>query len=581
MAVTKEGFVQLVIGPHQQAVQDTGATFFHLDSQSAILKYQMITPQLVSIPISVNTWQASIYMLFSDGSKAIHPIEDLTVINATNGEFSYQLTDEELAHTGNVTVQVLLNVPGLGNQVGSWFSSFKIAANLIEDVTAVTKFEYVGDLANWSKLLQMATQEAKDNFDGVKSQYADAASSASSQVGSTAISVMKTLSSAASSTATAVSQYSKEAATVASQIKEGGVLTQAEAATFFKTNLDDSGIATKVEDLKRSTATGLETFSLSMTYSPSDPDRFDNTLVMYKNMVQTITLVNMCDLNGSTGSVLTPVANDVLTQKILDAKTAGYQIAMLKPHIGPGYSDGFVKYEFMPDSVNSFFTNYKNVLLNQAKVAADNGIPALCLSTELNQLVGENYLSYWTDIIDSIRKEYPNLKLTIAAASPFTTDSQTLFNQLDYIGINWYPAYAYKLINQTSDIPDESELQQALLTFHSNAPMDMSATPDIAKFLGVSQKYGKPIWFTETGIEPKPDGLAHLVSSSTADDNYSITAAVLNAFVHSVGQMGPVVGINWWHAQAPFNLGPEGNSAVLTAATSAWQNLQKEVLVND
>lgn len=65
----------------------------------------------------------------------------------------------------------------------------------------------------------------------------------------------------------------------------------------------------------------------------------------------------------------------------------------------------------MPDDVDLFFKNYKKVLLSQAKLANDNGIPILCLAAELNLLVGPKYLGQWTDIINDIRDAYPNLNL--------------------------------------------------------------------------------------------------------------------------------------------------------------------------
>ncbi|MDB8873766.1 BppU family phage baseplate upper protein [Pediococcus acidilactici] len=365
------------------------------------------------------------------------------------------------------------------------------------------------------------------------------------------------------------------------KIKADGLFTKADFDKFMSDINDQLALMASKDELgklkERVDNSYLEALTLSMTYNPNDTTRYTKILGLYSGLNTPITLVNMISIDSKTGSVLTPASEEDLQKAITDATGKGYRITMIKPHLGPNYNDGFKKYNYMPDDVDLFFKNYKKVLLSQAKLANDNGIPILCLAAELNLLVGPKYLGQWTDIINDIRDAYPNLKLTIAAASPFKTDDQALFPYLDYIGINWYPYYVNKLIKKSSDIPTEAQLSQAMMTNHSNDILNEMATTDIELFMEMARKYDKPIWITETGVMPKPDGLAQLISNSGASDIYDVPAAAMNAFVHTIGQMGPVVGINWWHAQSPFNLAPENGDGSITVAMQAWANLLKEV----
>lgn len=369
--------------------------------------------------------------------------------------------------------------------------------------------------------------------------------------------------------------------TLEDKIKADGLFTKAEFDEFMKDINKQLAMTASKDELgklkERVDNSYLEALTLSMTYNPNDTTRYTKMLGLYSGLNTPITLVNMISIDSKTGSVLTPASEEDLQKAITDATGKGYKITMLKPHLGPDYDDGFKKYNYMPDDVNLFFKNYKNVLLSQAKLASDNGISILCLATELNLLVVPKYLAQWMDIINDIHAAYPSLKLTIAAASPFKTDDQALFPYLDYIGINWYPYYANKLINSSADLPSESQLSQVMMTNHSNDMLNETAVTDVELFMEMSRKYNKPIWITETGVMPKPDGLAQLISNSGASDIYDVPAAAMNAFVHTIGQMGPVVGINWWHAQSPFNLAPENGDGSTTVAMQAWANLLKEV----
>lgn len=326
----------------------------------------------------------------------------------------------------------------------------------------------------------------------------------------------------------------------------------------------------------------LKYMSLAVTYNSNEPDRYKNIIKQYQSIGTPISFINMCSISNATASDVTATSFDELQAAIKQATDAGYKIVLLKPHVGPNNNDGFNKTAYKPDDTDTFFANYKKLLLDQAKLAATNGIPVLCLETELNQIANAAYFNKWQDIVTAIRAAYPNLKLTVASAGAFNDDSQKIFELCDYIGINWYPTYAYKQIDSDTDIPDEAEMAQQLLTVHTNETENPNGMPDVVLFLATAEKFSKPIWLTETGIMPKPDGLATLLSQQTsAVDNYSIIAAAMRTMAHTLGRMGPVIGISWWHAQEPFNPAPEDGKTTTTAAQLAWKSLVEEMSTNE
>lgn len=326
----------------------------------------------------------------------------------------------------------------------------------------------------------------------------------------------------------------------------------------------------------------LKYMSLAVTYNSNEPNRYKNIIKQYQSIVTPISFVNMCSISSATASDVKSAPFDELQAAIEQAADAGYKIILMKPHVGPDNNDGFNKTTYMPDDTDAFFANYKGLLLDQAKLADANGIPVLCLETELNQLASAAYFNKWQDIVSAIRTAYPKLKLTVASAGAYNEDAQRIFNLVDYIGVNWYPIYAFKQVDSAADIPSEAELSQQLLTSHINDAKTPGAATDVSLFLQMADKFGKPIWLTETGVMPKPDGLATLLSKQTsAIDNYSIVAAAMRTMAHTLGRMGPVIGINWWHAQEPFNPAPEDGKTNTTEAQNTWKSLIEEMTTHE
>lgn len=325
----------------------------------------------------------------------------------------------------------------------------------------------------------------------------------------------------------------------------------------------------------------LQTMSLSMTYNENDPDRYLKVLKRYTDVAQSITLVNMVNISSDTASDVTSSSESILQQAITDAKTLGYKIAMIKPHVGPNRNDGFAKFKYKPDNVDNFFAQYREMLLLQAKLAVNNSIPVLCIATELNQLINPTYMPKWQAIVQEIRDTYPTLKLNVAVAGAYDETQQTIYSLTDYVGVNWYPEYTYQLIKNAEDIPADDELSQGLLNYHSNDSENPEGLPDLNAFTAASQKYQKPIWFTETGVMPQTDGLNQLLTEHSQDNEmYEISAAALRVFFNNLVPNAEVVGISWWHGQEPFNLAPIDTSSAKTIAEQTWQMLERKYNTN-
>lgn len=502
-----------------------------------------------------------------EGVYRIMDAKHSVMIDAQNGIFRFDFPAQAFQVAGSYK-QAFFRLMKDGKSVATLEFSLDVMADKV--ISGLVPSDYITPFEDLYNQLKDYITNANGDFDTAMTQWKKDVSD-----------LITNLNADVSGINLTITEIKTQLSALEDKIKADGLFTKAEFDEFMRDINKQLAMTASKDELgklqKRVDNGYLEALTLSMTYNPNDTTRYTKTLGLYSGLNTPITLVNMVNIDSKTGSVLTPASDENLQKAITDATGKGYKITMLKPHLGPNYDDGFKKYSYMPDDVDLFFKNYKNVLLSQAKLASDNGISILCLATELNLLVVPKYLGQWTDIINDIHAAYPSLKLTIAAASPFKNDDQALFPYLDYIGINWYPYYANKLINSSADLPSESQLSQVMMTNHSNDMLNETAVTDVELFMEMARKYNKPIWITETGVMPKPDGLAQLISNSGASDIYDVPAAAMNAFVHTIGQMGPVVGINWWHAQSPFNLAPEDGDGSTTVAMQAWANLLKEV----
>ena len=293
-------------------------------------------------------------------------------------------------------------------------------------------------------------------------------------------------------------------------------------------------------------------------------------------------------------------SQSVIAATIAEAKGRGLSV-MVRPlldfldpaKIGP-YSVGDWRSTYNPTNPAAFFASYKTMIVAIAQLAQANGAASLSIGAELDQLTGPAYLSYWTDIITSVRAVFSG-KLTYSAdwddnISPWQgqhglsagtgnlTTQVSFWSQLDYLGIDCYaplsdagnPTLAGLVTGWTSTPSDPTSLavtgNQSLISY----------------FAGVATQAGKPLLFTEIGYESANDAAKQPSGTSTNVYDPALQANLYSAFFAAWQQSGnnSLLGVYFWNwdpnvaevgpGNGP-NFSPQGQpaQAVVTANFSA------------
>jgi hypothetical protein len=293
-------------------------------------------------------------------------------------------------------------------------------------------------------------------------------------------------------------------------------------------------------------------------------------------------------------------SQSVIAATIAEAKGRGLSV-MVRPlldfldptRIGP-YSVGDWRSTYNPTNPAAFFASYKTMIVAIAQMAQTNGAASLSIGAELDQLTGSAYLSYWTDIITSVRAVFSG-KLTYSAdwddnISPWQgqhgltagtgnlTTQVSFWSQLDYLGIDCYaplsdagdPTLAGLMAGWTSTPSDSTSLavtgNQSLISY----------------FASVATQVGKPLLFTEIGYESANDAAKQPSGTSTNVYDPALQANLYSAFFQAWQQSGnnSLLGVYFWNwdpnaaevgpGNGP-NFSPQGQpaQAVVTANFSA------------
>jgi uncharacterized membrane protein YdcZ (DUF606 family) len=268
---------------------------------------------------------------------------------------------------------------------------------------------------------------------------------------------------------------------------------------------------------------------------------------------------------------------------------------------GTPYSVGEWRTYFNPGaagsaSANAFFASYQTMIMQEAQIAVANGATSLCIGTELDQITGPAYKSYWDSIIGALRADDPTLKLTYAAdwdddLSPWqwggtglaagtgNLATQVSFaSELDSIGVDCYAPI--------SDAANPTLPQ--LIAGWTQTPTDPTSLAVtggqslISYFESVAAAVGKPLIFTELGYENATDAASQPAGSSTNVVDSSLQAELYQAFFAAWQQAGnsSLTGVYFWNWDPNAaevgpgngtNFSPQGEAAlgVATAEFSA------------
>jgi len=225
------------------------------------------------------------------------------------------------------------------------------------------------------------------------------------------------------------------------------------------------------------------------------------------------------------------------------------------------YSVGDWRSTYNPTNVAAFFASYKTMIVAVAQMAQASGAASLSIGAELDQLTGPAYLSYWTDIITSVRAVFSG-KLTyssdwddnispwqgqhgLTAGTGNLTTQVSFWSRLDYLGIDCYAPLS-DAANPT--VP-------ALVAGWTSTPSDptsLSVTGNqslISYFASVATQAGKPLLFTEIGYESANDAAKQPSGTSTNVYDPALQANLYSAFFEAWQQNGnnALAGVYFWN----------------------------------
>ena len=293
-------------------------------------------------------------------------------------------------------------------------------------------------------------------------------------------------------------------------------------------------------------------------------------------------------------------SQSVIAATIAEANSRGFSV-MVRPLIDfldpakiGSYGVGDWRSTYNPSNTAAFFASYKTMIVAIAQIAQANGAASLSIGAELDQLTGPAYLSYWTDIITSVRAVFAG-KLTyssdwddnispwqgqhgLTAGTGNLATQVSFWSQLDYLGIDCYAPI--------SDVANPT--LAALITGWTSTPSDptsLAVTGNqslISYFASVAARTGKPLIFTEIGYESASDAAKQPSGTSTNVYDPALQADLYSAFFQAWQQSGntSLFGVYFWNwdpnvaevgpGNGP-NFSPQGQPAqtVVTANFSA------------
>ncbi len=316
-----------------------------------------------------------------------------------------------------------------------------------------------------------------------------------------------------------------------------------------------NGAYENADSLNSLVQTGANSIEASVEYGI---DTVNDTVYADSNYTDSLTALGdtIKEAVGSGLSVMVRPLIDFLNPADL---TPAYAVGDWRTYYNPGAAGSA--------SANVFFASYKTMILQEAQVAVANGATSLSIGTELDQITGPAYKSYWDSIISALRTDDPSLKLTYAAdwdddISPWTQAgtglaagtgnlaTQVSFaSELDSIGIDEYAPI--------SDAANPTATQ--LLDGWTQTPVNSGATATtfevtgnqslISYYESVAAAVGKPLIFTEIGYENATDAASSPSGSSTNAVDASLQSSLYQAFFSAWQQAGnsSLTGVYFWN----------------------------------
>jgi autotransporter passenger strand-loop-strand repeat protein len=276
--------------------------------------------------------------------------------------------------------------------------------------------------------------------------------------------------------------------------------------------------------------------------------------------------------------------------------------AMLKSPTGTQYSNPEWRAYYNPANVATFFASYQTMIVAAATAAQAGGAQILDIGTELDQLTGPAYTSYWTSIIKAVQAVFHG-QLTYSAISdddlspwhgswvgtglPAGTGNiatqVSFWNQLDYVGIDEYAAISDA--HNGGANPDPTLAQ--LIAGWEDTPTDPTTLQMtgglslIQYYENVAKATGKPLLFTELGYNSAPDAASQPFYTSSDTYDPTLQANLYKAFFTAWEAQGntSLQGVYIWNWEPdPSTVGagsgpnwtPQGDTGSLQAVDAAY-----------
>lgn len=322
------------------------------------------------------------------------------------------------------------------------------------------------------------------------------------------------------------------------------VLTELYDARLGENTLKDKLL--KLED-KILGINNLQYATVSTSVSPTERPSvdYDYNHIIYQGM--DLVLCIMVNITKNTDYTPKIMNNSRVETVIQDAIDKGIKIQMLKPHIGLNWSDGYNRKNYTPSNLDTFFTNWTNVLLNYAEMCNKYNIPILCMSCEMSAVTVNSNLPYWKNVYDTIKSQYPNLLLLHAPKTGDFNDPNCnlTWKYSDILGVNVYLSYTYKRFTNNEDGLDIKDIAKGFYE-------DQRGNKVIYNINTLAEKYDKPVFITEIGCMPWDDGLID-VRCEKKVRNWYVPKYLAESAVTYLCNNRHVIGFSWWHTNTPFN----------------------------
>ncbi|MBM6594068.1 glycoside hydrolase family 113 [Microvirga pudoricolor] len=220
------------------------------------------------------------------------------------------------------------------------------------------------------------------------------------------------------------------------------------------------------------------------------------------NTISIVPAFFMPDKTSNTMGIMAG-RSDTLAQveeAIRDSLSRGLKV-VLKPHVEVNDEVGTWRAEIAPTNPDLWFSNYKAMMVEYAKVAERTGVSMVCIGTEMKSMTDPSkpgYTQKWGEIADAVRAVFSGQVIYAG------TDSEALkiqfWDKLDYIGVDaYFSMMAQGQANSTH--PTVAELIDTWIkpSVNWNSIAVYGATSVIDTWKNLSEQWGKKVIFTEIG----------------------------------------------------------------------------------